>query len=174
MAFKIAKEYLPRKANSSVELMERSPLLTKQQSGCDPLSVTGPVPTKWSVLRKVWQLEVLILAVFLERLSEREVFVRLETLDESFSDGIVGDISNTIQVGPSIAAVIAIVCGAVMSTCGYKLLRLTMFARGFLVGGYIVSSIVQYVSARPSGSRSSRAASSWARSWTPSTTPASS
>ncbi|KAE9287658.1 hypothetical protein PF008_g26345, partial [Phytophthora fragariae] len=120
MAFKIAKEYLPRKANSSVEFMELSPLLTKQQSGCDPLSVTGPVPTKWSVLRKVWQLEV--------GLQEREVFVRLETLDESFSDGIVGDISNTIQVGPSIAAVIAIVCGAVMSTCGYKLLRLTMFA----------------------------------------------
>ncbi|KAE9256576.1 hypothetical protein PF004_g20 [Phytophthora fragariae] len=70
MALKITRKYLLRKANSSVELTERSPLLTeKRQSGSDPFSVTGPAPTKWSVLRKVWHLEVLILAVFLASLS---------------------------------------------------------------------------------------------------------
>ncbi|KAL3670480.1 hypothetical protein V7S43_004799 [Phytophthora oleae] len=63
----------------------------------------------------------------------------------SSTDGIVENISDTIQVGPSIAAVIAIVGGAAMTTCGYKLLRPTMFACGFLVGGYIVSAIVEYM-----------------------------
>ncbi|KAG7382840.1 hypothetical protein PHYPSEUDO_004291 [Phytophthora pseudosyringae] len=63
----------------------------------------------------------------------------------SSADGILENISDSIQVGPSIAAVIAIVGGAAMATCGYKLLRPTMFACGFLVGGYIVSAIVQYI-----------------------------
>ncbi|KAG6580229.1 uncharacterized protein IUM83_15693 [Phytophthora cinnamomi] len=63
----------------------------------------------------------------------------------SSSEGIVGDISNSIQVGPSIAAVIAIAGGAAMTTCGYRLLRPTMFACGFLVGGYIVSAVVLYI-----------------------------
>ncbi|OWZ08121.1 Equilibrative Nucleoside Transporter [Phytophthora megakarya] len=70
MSLKITRKYLLRKANSSVELTERSPLLKeKRQSGSDPLSVTGPAPTKWTVLRKVWHLEVLILMVFLASLS---------------------------------------------------------------------------------------------------------
>ncbi|KAH7479848.1 hypothetical protein PRIC1_008599 [Phytophthora ramorum] len=70
MGLKITKKYLLRKADSSVELTERSPLLKeKRQSGSDPLSVAGPAPTKWSVLGKVWHLEVLILAVFLASLS---------------------------------------------------------------------------------------------------------
>jgi hypothetical protein len=63
----------------------------------------------------------------------------------SSTDGIVETISDTIQVGPSIAAVVAIVGGAAMASCGYKLLRPTMFACGFLVGGYIVSAIVEYI-----------------------------
>ncbi|KAF4033532.1 hypothetical protein GN244_ATG05874 [Phytophthora infestans] len=63
----------------------------------------------------------------------------------SSTDGIVGNISDSIDVGPGIAAVIAIVGGVAMTTCGYKLLRPTMFACGFLVGGYIVSAIVVYI-----------------------------
>ncbi|KUF90678.1 hypothetical protein AM587_10002019 [Phytophthora nicotianae] len=63
----------------------------------------------------------------------------------SSTEGIVGDISDSIDVGPGIAAVIAIIGGAAMTTCGYKLLRPTMFACGFLVGGYIVSAIVEYI-----------------------------
>ncbi|KAG6618665.1 Equilibrative Nucleoside Transporter (ENT) Family [Phytophthora cinnamomi] len=70
MALKITRKYLLRKADSSVELTERSPLLAhKRQSGSDPFSVAGPAPTKWSVLKKVWHLEALILAVFLASLS---------------------------------------------------------------------------------------------------------
>ncbi|KAK1944647.1 Equilibrative nucleotide transporter 1 [Phytophthora citrophthora] len=53
MSLRITKKYLLRKADSSVELTERSPLLMeKRQSGSDPLSITGPAPTKWSVLKK--------------------------------------------------------------------------------------------------------------------------
>ncbi|CAH0473980.1 unnamed protein product [Peronospora belbahrii] len=67
---KITKKYLLRQADSSVELTERSLLLEeRQQLGCDPLSIPGPAPTKWTVLKKVWHLEVLILAVFLASLS---------------------------------------------------------------------------------------------------------
>jgi equilibrative nucleoside transporter 1/2/3 len=70
MALRITKKYLLRKADSSVELTERSPLLTeKRQSGSDPCSIDGAAPTKWTVLRKVWHLEALILAVFLASLS---------------------------------------------------------------------------------------------------------
>ncbi|CEG47014.1 Domain of unknown function DUF4203 [Plasmopara halstedii] len=63
----------------------------------------------------------------------------------SSSEGIVNGISDSIQVGPSVAAVIAIIVGAAMTTCGYKLLRPTMFACGFLVGGFFVSAIVLYI-----------------------------
>ncbi|KAF4322685.1 hypothetical protein JM18_003147 [Phytophthora kernoviae] len=62
----------------------------------------------------------------------------------SSSDSIVGAVSDKLEVGPSIAAVIAIVTGAVVATFGFKLLRPTMFACGFLVGGYIISAIVEY------------------------------
>ncbi|CAI5729395.1 unnamed protein product [Hyaloperonospora brassicae] len=61
------------------------------------------------------------------------------------ANGVVDDISHGIEVGPSIAAAVAIVCGLLMATCGYKLLRPTMFACGFLVGGYIVSALVMYI-----------------------------
>ncbi|CAI5739959.1 unnamed protein product [Peronospora destructor] len=59
----------------------------------------------------------------------------------SSTDGIVNTISDHIQVGPSIVAALAIVGGLMMNTCGYKMLRPTMFACGFLVGGYIVSTL---------------------------------
>ncbi|CAI5723140.1 unnamed protein product [Peronospora destructor] len=62
----------------------------------------------------------------------------------SSTDGIVNTISDHIQVGPSIVAALAIVGGLMMNTCGYKMLRPTMFACGFLVGGYILSTLVEY------------------------------
>ncbi|CAI5700971.1 hypothetical protein KXD40_008466 [Peronospora effusa] len=63
----------------------------------------------------------------------------------SSTDGVVNSISDQLEVGPGVAAVIAIICGLIMNTCGYKLLRPTMFACGFLVGGYIVSSLAEYI-----------------------------
>ncbi|KAI9994850.1 hypothetical protein PInf_011688 [Phytophthora infestans] len=70
MNLKITTKYLLRKADSSVELTERSPLLAEtRQSDSDSLSVTGPAPTKWTVLKKVWHLEALISMVFLASLS---------------------------------------------------------------------------------------------------------
>ncbi|CAH0473856.1 unnamed protein product [Peronospora belbahrii] len=63
----------------------------------------------------------------------------------SSTDGVVGHISDSIQVGPSIAAVVAIIGGLAVNTCGYRLLRPTMFGCGFLVGGYLLSAIVEYI-----------------------------
>ncbi|TDH69968.1 hypothetical protein CCR75_000825 [Bremia lactucae] len=68
-----------------------------------------------------------------------------DSLRGTSSSGIVGNISDSIQVGPGIAAAIAIIVGATMNLFGYKLLRPTMFACGFLVGGYLVSAIVEYI-----------------------------
>ncbi|KAI9912690.1 hypothetical protein PsorP6_006344 [Peronosclerospora sorghi] len=61
------------------------------------------------------------------------------------SSSVHGNDSNGIEVGPSIAAVLSIIGGFAMTTCGFKLLRPTMFACGFLVGGYILSAIVLYI-----------------------------
>ncbi|RLN06143.1 hypothetical protein BBJ28_00004735 [Nothophytophthora sp. Chile5] len=66
----ITQKYVFAKTDNSVELTERSPLLTgKRPSGSDPLSEPGPAPTKWSVLKKVYHLQLLITAVFLASLS---------------------------------------------------------------------------------------------------------
>uniref|UniRef100_M4C6C7 Transmembrane protein 198 n=1 Tax=Hyaloperonospora arabidopsidis (strain Emoy2) TaxID=559515 RepID=M4C6C7_HYAAE len=73
------------------------------------------------------------------------VAVRDTNTGTTHNDGIVGDISHGIEVGPAIAAAIAIICGLALTTCGYKLLRPAMFVCGFLVGGFIVSSIVLYI-----------------------------
>ncbi|KAE9006292.1 hypothetical protein PF010_g11775 [Phytophthora fragariae] len=94
---------------------------------------------------KLQQLLLPLLALYFSMTAAQDSSLRGSSSSSSSSAGIVGDISNTIQVGPSIAAVIAIVGGAAMTTCGYKLLRPTMFACGFLVGGYIVSAIVMYI-----------------------------
>ncbi|KAF4128079.1 Nucleoside transporter [Phytophthora infestans] len=59
MKLQITKKYLLTERDSNVELIE------KRQS----LDDTGLAPTKWSVLRKVWQLELLILCVYLASLS---------------------------------------------------------------------------------------------------------
>ncbi|CAI5743805.1 unnamed protein product [Peronospora destructor] len=70
MQLKITNKYLLRNADSSVELTERSLLQDeKQQSGSDPISIPGPAPTRWSVLKKVWRLEALIMVVFFASLS---------------------------------------------------------------------------------------------------------
>lgn len=62
----------------------------------------------------------------------------------SAADDAVETVQN-IKVGPGIAAGIAIGVGLAVATCGYRLLRPAMFACGFLVGGYILSTIVHYI-----------------------------
>ncbi|KAI9907990.1 hypothetical protein PsorP6_003490 [Peronosclerospora sorghi] len=71
MNLNITKKYSLRKVNSSVELTERSQLVKERmvEEGSDQLSCSGLVPTKWTVLKKVWHLEALILAVFVASLS---------------------------------------------------------------------------------------------------------
>lgn len=70
MSLKMTTKFLYRKVSSSVELTERLPLLNvKRQSTSDPLSVAGSVRTKWTVLKKVWHLQALILMVYLATLS---------------------------------------------------------------------------------------------------------
>lgn len=70
MLLKITRKYLLCSADNSVELTERSPLLTvRRQSDSDPLSATNCAPNKWTVLKKVWRLEALLLMVFLASLS---------------------------------------------------------------------------------------------------------
>ncbi|KAG7401966.1 Epsin-1, required for endocytosis and actin patch assembly [Phytophthora boehmeriae] len=70
MGLQITKKYMFRKADSSVELTERSPLLAERRlSGSDQSNASDPGPTKWSVLKKVIHLQLLITAVFLASLS---------------------------------------------------------------------------------------------------------
>lgn len=60
------------------------------------------------------------------------------------ADDAVDTVRN-IKVGPAISAVVAIGVGLVVATFGFRLLRPAMFACGFLVGGYILSTIVHYI-----------------------------
>uniref|UniRef100_M4BAH7 Major facilitator superfamily (MFS) profile domain-containing protein n=1 Tax=Hyaloperonospora arabidopsidis (strain Emoy2) TaxID=559515 RepID=M4BAH7_HYAAE len=71
MKLTITHKYLLRKLESSVEPTEQSSLVrNKQQSpGSDPLRISGLESNRWTVLKKVWHLEALILAVFLASLS---------------------------------------------------------------------------------------------------------
>ncbi|KAF1779655.1 Major facilitator superfamily domain [Phytophthora cactorum] len=59
MKLQITKKYLLTEGDSNIDLAE------KRQS----LDVAGHAPTKWSVLKKVWHLELLILCVYLASLS---------------------------------------------------------------------------------------------------------
>lgn len=51
--------------------------------------------------------------------------------------------SKSIRVGPGISAAIGIALGAVVCFFGYRLLRPTMFACGFLVGALVVSTAIE-------------------------------
>jgi hypothetical protein len=73
------------------------------------------------------------------------LFGALAAADNSdTADDVVASARN-LEVGPGIAAGIAIGVGLAVATCGYRLLRPAMFACGFLVGGYILSTIVHYI-----------------------------
>uniref|UniRef100_K3WC45 Transmembrane protein 198 n=1 Tax=Globisporangium ultimum (strain ATCC 200006 / CBS 805.95 / DAOM BR144) TaxID=431595 RepID=K3WC45_GLOUD len=49
-----------------------------------------------------------------------------------------------IRVGQSVAAVIAIILGAIVCVLGYKLLRPAIFLCGFVSGGLLVALIIEY------------------------------
>lgn len=51
--------------------------------------------------------------------------------------------SDSISLGPGISAAVGIALGAVVCFFGYRLLRPTMFACGFLVGALVVSSAIE-------------------------------
>ncbi|KAL4146897.1 hypothetical protein PRNP1_010653 [Phytophthora ramorum] len=68
MKLQITKKYLLGEGGSTFK--QHFPALTdRRQSGSDLSGVVGPAPTKLSVLKKVWHLEALILAVYLTSLS---------------------------------------------------------------------------------------------------------
>ncbi|CAI5742245.1 unnamed protein product [Hyaloperonospora brassicae] len=71
MKLEISHKFLLRKSDTGVELTDRSPLLKnkRQSGGSDPLHFPGLALTRWTVLKKVWHLEMLILVVFLASLS---------------------------------------------------------------------------------------------------------
>lgn len=58
--------------------------------------------------------------------------------------GAVLGSSGQIRAAPSIAAVLAIVLGAIVCTYGYKLLRPAIFLCGFMAGGLLVAIIIEY------------------------------
>ncbi|POM70313.1 Equilibrative Nucleoside transporter (ENT) Family [Phytophthora palmivora] len=62
MRLQITKKYLFTLGDTSIEFERDSHLLQEKYQ-------TGSVPTKWSVLKKVWHLQILILCVYLGSLS---------------------------------------------------------------------------------------------------------
>ncbi|DBA02683.1 TPA: hypothetical protein N0F65_010508 [Lagenidium giganteum] len=55
------------------------------------------------------------------------------------------DSSDGIKAAPAAAAAIAIAAGLIVCFFGYRLLRPTMFLCGFLLGGVIVTSVIEYL-----------------------------
>ncbi|KAG7382507.1 Epsin-1, required for endocytosis and actin patch assembly [Phytophthora pseudosyringae] len=66
MSLQITKKYLFAEEESSVELMQDSHRHSAKRQSVD---AAGPAPSKWSVFKKVWHLELLILCVYLASLS---------------------------------------------------------------------------------------------------------
>ncbi|GMF28125.1 unnamed protein product [Phytophthora lilii] len=70
MGLQITKQCLLTRKENDAELSRDSIMLPgKSLSASNPLNAADPTLTKWSVLKKVWHLELLIMAVYLASLS---------------------------------------------------------------------------------------------------------
>ncbi|KAF1335847.1 hypothetical protein FI667_g783, partial [Globisporangium splendens] len=56
-----------------------------------------------------------------------------------------GSASDKLKLGPSASAVLSICAGIAVCFFGYRMLRPTMFLSGFLVGGFLTSSAIEYL-----------------------------
>ncbi|GLD96953.1 hypothetical protein PINS_up005636 [Pythium insidiosum] len=83
-----------------------------------------------------WRILVLVLAVLAS-------CVDAQTANQTATSLL--DSAHKITLGPSILAIVAVVVGAVLCVAGYRLIRCAVFVCGFLVGGLIVASAIEWV-----------------------------
>uniref|UniRef100_K3WBV8 Transmembrane protein 198 n=1 Tax=Globisporangium ultimum (strain ATCC 200006 / CBS 805.95 / DAOM BR144) TaxID=431595 RepID=K3WBV8_GLOUD len=68
-----------------------------------------------------------------------------DTITDQGNAIVDGSASDKLKLGPSASAVLSICAGVAVCFCGYRLLRPTMFVSGFLVGGFLASSAIEYL-----------------------------